>query len=113
MPGLGNAPSRRATPEARTTGARKPPRHRPEREERVALGVELVHQLRQAPPRPTWRDMASASTAWRHEVAYDLLYFRARARRWARRRGLDEGTAAWVAAVVVLSLAVGYLIVHI
>ena len=81
-------------------------------EERVALGVELVQQLRRAPRRPTWHGITNASTAWRHKLSHDLLYLRARARRWARRRGLDEGDAAWVAAAVALSLALAYLIVH-
>ena len=59
------------------------------------------------------RDLTNAATARRHKLAEDLLYLRARARRWARRRGIDEGKAAWVAGTVALSFALGYLIVHI
>jgi hypothetical protein len=84
MPTLRDAPRRLATPEARTTHARKL-------------------------PRPARRGITSASTAWRHKLAHDLLHLRA----WGRRRGLHEGQAGWLAAAVALSVALGYLIVHI
>ena len=86
MPGLRDAPSRRATPEARTTRARKPPRRVLNEREHLALGIELVQQLRR-PPRPIWRDITNASTAWRHKLSDDLRHFRA----WGmRRRGLTR-----------------------
>ena len=85
---LRDAPSRRAMRKARTTRARKP-------------------------RRPAWHGIANVSTAWRHKLSSDLLYLRARARRWERRRGLNEGEAAWIAATLALSVALVYLIAQI
>jgi len=107
---LRDAPSRRAMRKARTTRARKP--RRP-----AWHGIANVSTA--------WRHKLSSdllylrararrvSTAWRHKLSSDLLYLRARARRWERRRGLNEGEAAWIAATLALSVALVYLIAQI
>ena len=55
---------------------------------------------------PAWRGIAEASMAWLRKLFHDLTQLRA----WRRRRTPEAG---WVAAGVALSVAIGYLIVHI
>lgn len=85
MPAPSDAPSPRETADAATARAQKPPR------------------------RSAWHGITQARTSWRHPHADDLVYPRARRRRWAIDKGRVGGPAAFLAFLVVL----GYLLAHI